>query len=262
MPVVNPPIESIPVPSDDEFLWRYMDLSRFLSLLGTSELYFHRADLFDDKWEGAVPPVYLSALMTSFAVDGISISGIKQHFTTNGKTMFYVNCWHKNQVESAAMWKLYSQSNESVAIRTTVARFKDSLKECSSDIYLGDVTYCDYSTIDPYWRTKSVNGFLSIFSKRASFRHEQEVRAVQFQVTAPDIKVIKFDEVATEGASFHERQLPSLSSHIDLSVLIESVYVSPASPEWFREVVREVVSRYGLAIVEVIRSPLNDGPVY
>jgi hypothetical protein len=40
-------------PADQESVWRYMDLARFLSLLQTSALHFARADQMSDRWEGS-----------------------------------------------------------------------------------------------------------------------------------------------------------------------------------------------------------------
>jgi len=40
----------------------------------------------------------------------------------------FVNPWHKNEFESAAMWKLYLKSEEGVAIRTTVERLKHAFE--------------------------------------------------------------------------------------------------------------------------------------
>ena len=41
-------------PHDDSKLWRYMDLSKFVSFLSTGALFFTRADRFEDTWEGTV----------------------------------------------------------------------------------------------------------------------------------------------------------------------------------------------------------------
>lgn len=45
-PVFNPP-------SDDAVLWRYMDFTKFVSLLEKSALFFARADKLGDPFEGA-----------------------------------------------------------------------------------------------------------------------------------------------------------------------------------------------------------------
>ena len=43
-----------PLP-DDAVLWRYMDFTKFVSLLEKSSLFFARADKLEDPFEGYLP---------------------------------------------------------------------------------------------------------------------------------------------------------------------------------------------------------------
>ncbi len=38
------------------------------------------------------------------------------------REIHFVSCWHENETESEAMWKLYLKSGDGVAIQTTVVR--------------------------------------------------------------------------------------------------------------------------------------------
>ena len=38
-----------------------------------------------------------------------------------------INCWHMNDHESAAMWKLYLKSNEGIAVQSTYETLRDSI---------------------------------------------------------------------------------------------------------------------------------------
>jgi hypothetical protein len=38
--------------------------------------------------------------------------------------MYGVNCWHENEVESVAMWKLYTHGKDVVAIQTKLSNLK------------------------------------------------------------------------------------------------------------------------------------------
>src|SRR5207244_8538704 len=50
-------------PRDKEAtIWRFMNLVRFKDLMSTGELYFCRADLFDDESEGLPPEDYIHVL--------------------------------------------------------------------------------------------------------------------------------------------------------------------------------------------------------
>jgi hypothetical protein len=50
MPVVS--YYSQKEPAADAVIWRFMDLRKFRDLMASEELYFRRADLFDDETEG------------------------------------------------------------------------------------------------------------------------------------------------------------------------------------------------------------------
>lgn len=90
------------------------------------------------------------------------------------------------------------------------------------------------------------NALSPAFLKRKSFEHEREVRVLQWY--------LPFTEDKVDWAKAHESsELP-----VDLTVLIESVYISPTSPVWLVDAVRELLSRFGLPDVPVRRSELYD----
>jgi len=47
---------------------------------------------------------------------------------------------------------------------------------------------------------------------------------------------------------------------VDLSILIDEIYVSPAAGKWVRNVSADLVEKYGL-VVNVLRSRLADDPI-
>jgi hypothetical protein len=57
---------------------------------------------------------------------------------------FGVSCWHMNDYESKAMWKLYA--NKGIAIESTIGQFKSSfLRESGENkIYVFPVRYEDF----------------------------------------------------------------------------------------------------------------------
>ena len=62
-------------------------------------------------------------------------------FAKGFKGHYYVSCWHINQHENDAMWKAYTCSSRSVAIRTTFAALRTCLP---SYVDIGIVRYLDY----------------------------------------------------------------------------------------------------------------------
>ena len=109
-----------------------MDVARFLNLIDQKALYFPRVHELQkiDKWEGAVPashPEPDPAFTRKAARDMIA-------------ALAMVSCWHENETESVAMWKLYVSGKEGVAIKTTVASLSELLS-CHRELKLGRVLY-------------------------------------------------------------------------------------------------------------------------
>ena len=169
-------------PSDDTVLWRYMDFTKFVSLLDRQALFFARGDLLEDPFEGTIPKA--NAAVSPQLIEQSIPEEFLEEATQARATVFrqsrpsiLVNCWHENDYESAAMWKLYAKDNAGIAIRTNFNDFASSLTD-DQDIHVGRVKYIDYET-DPIPETNIIDPFLY---KRPSFRHEQEVRAIIWSV--------------------------------------------------------------------------------
>src|SRR5579871_3476871 len=111
-------------------IWRYMDLGKYLAMLDCGSLYFARANKLGDPFEGAPTTrmvtvrEYIRANKTTDPAlasykdvpdYALNWGGIFQH----GVQKHLVNCWHMNEYESAAMWKLYSSSSEAVCVQST-----------------------------------------------------------------------------------------------------------------------------------------------
>ena len=148
-----------------------------------------------------------------------------------------VNCWHENNYESEAMWKLYARRQDGIAIKTTFENLAGSF-ECEDDIHIGKVNYVDYaSTIIP---EDSI--VIPLLTKRMSFEHEREIRAIAINLLPPDQNV---------GRYFH----------VNLSILIGEILVAPQAPRWFSELVNSIVTRYELE-VPVRASTLAAAPTW
>ncbi|MFK7161829.1 hypothetical protein V6U78_12365 [Marinospirillum sp. MEB164] len=241
-------------PSDEEVkVWRYMDFTKFVSLIDSRRLYFTRADKFEDPFEGSWPKI--NVLAREFVPEDIpeearekyletmrSIGEINKHWPRYQA----INCWHINDYESAAMWKLYLKSDEGIAIQSTYTKLKKSLID-EEKIFLGKVEYIDYDRehIDDR------NIFGPFVHKRKSFAHEQEVRAL----------VSKWP-TGEKGIDFTQETIGhGLQIRVDIETLIERIFIAPSAPSWFANLVSAVVNRYGYKF-EVVHSKLNDSPVF
>lgn len=230
-------------PERSDVLWRYMDFTRFVSLLDRRALHFSTPDHLGDPFEGSFSKA--NHLLHPLVYGE---RGSPQVMATIQKTMealrsrVAINCWHQAEHESAAMWKLYSREDDGIAVRTTCGRLADSFR-CVEDIYIGKVSYLDYDT------TPIPEASLSPFlCKRQEFSYEQEVRAVSLWLDKPSDESL--------GRAF---STVGVYYSVDLAVLIEEIRVAPYAPSWFFDLVRAVTSRYALE-VDVLRSAMADEP--
>lgn len=242
---------------DGQALWRYMDFAKFAAMLRERGLYFPRADILEDRFEGALGLAsreaawdahYLEAFRgvvarppsgeANLSPDEIEtqahdlLRSWKQ--SSLRSRLKFVSCWHLNTVESEALWRLYCPPGApGVAIQTTVDALWNATGSESTTI-VGRVHYLDF-------RESYAVSDQRIFCKRSSLRHEQEVRAV-----------LQNDP----GDSATGRVVAC-----DLASLIHDVVVSPFAPPWFEPLLVDVIDRFGFSF-PVRRSELSEEPFY
>ena len=241
-------------PADNAILWRYMDFTKFVSLLEKQALFFARADKLGDSFEGSYSEVNeaLRPLLIQRALGEKKIpeGDLKQMADGMKRTRrsILINCWHQSTHESAAMWRLYSREEDGIAIKTDFDSFKNSFT-CDQSIYIGSVSYVDYKSDFIPER----NNFSRYLHKRQSFEHEHEVRAISSRFPNRD-----GDEVSMQ---LYYDQIGGDYYKVDLSVLIKEVIVAPFAADWFMELINSVAARYDLK-APVIKSALADSPTW
>lgn len=195
-------------------IWRYMDFTKYVSFLDSKSLFFSRSDLFDDPYEGALSHHNIRIRPEFYKDSGIPVGSLEglSKFREHVRQWIFVNCWHMNEHESAAMWKLYARTNEAVAIQSTYNNFKECLPE---EVFLGIVNYIDY---EKEWLPED-NMLWPFVHKRKSFEHERELRAV-------------IQELGS--ANLPNSELGRLIS-VNLEKLVKSINISPSAPEWFAD---------------------------
>lgn len=215
----------------DMKIWRYMDFAQFVSILDEKGLFFTRADLFEDKFEGTMSqPLY----------DYLQRMGDPEQHAwllriTRGWS--FVNCWRMNACESAAMWKIYSSAKESVCLQTTYARLRGAL---AADVHIGVVEYISYE----HDKIPAGNTFWPLMRKRRSFEHEQELRAVWSDLAG----VSSAGPAVASGHEYAPSPQLGVWKPVDLALLIEKVFVSPTAKPWFLELVKKVLLKYEVAL--------------
>ncbi len=241
---------------DEAVLWRYMDLSRFLSLLEDEALHFARSDYMSDRWEGAFGHVNIAERPRLYGEHYSKMFPTLSVAFKNMKRRIYLNCWYESGCESAAMWGLYQADGRGIAVRTTWGDLKASITS-SLDIFGGRVKYVDYTTT--FIPENSM--FAPFMHKRQSFTHEQELRLVYWldANTGPN----ETGEVGS-GGDHIPWDAPTEFGHkvsVDLDRLVGSIYVAPEAPAWFAELMSSLVKRYGHDW-HVQHSDLSSDPVW
>lgn len=247
------------IPPNNSLLWRYMDFTKYISILSNKALFFGSASMFSDPFEGArgvkdnkesYENSYIKELAKAIADkpeakydivpgedDIAQAKALYDQMTDHSekaRQYTFLNCWHENEVESDAMWYLYSKDiANAIAIQTTYERLYLSLDK-NPEIHIGRVNYMDFS-----------KGFTSKNSeywfKRSAFAHEREVRAI----------LINNDKQYTLG----------LNIPVNLDILIEKIFISPKAPEWFVSLISDINSKYGIE-KKIVHSDISKKPFY
>lgn len=230
-------------------IWRYLDFTKFVDLLRTKSLYFTRADKFDDPFEGSLPKNIEAYKQLTIKQYNFSKEDADKFFSSKRiearRKAIAINCWHLNEYESAAMWRLYLKSNEGIAIQSTYDRLAKSFSTFDKSVFIGIVNYIDYDRemID---YTCTFDRFLH---KRLSFKHEQELRAIIWDPSSANTtEIIPIAE--------HGVKVP-----VAINILIERIYVAPGSPIWFSELVRSVIEKFEI-YAPVESSKIDERPVF
>ena len=246
------------IPPPENKLWRYTDFTKYVSMLTTNGLFFNRADFFQDTFEGAKglkkkegkwDAYYLNFLRKAIrsAPKGQDLNSSDEEVEKQAKRLLkdlkrngenikkrtFINCWHENEHESEAMWRLYSSYIDyAIAVRTSYNSLYHALGRNPS-INIGRVNYIDFEN-----NFAGVND--SFWHKRKSFEHEREVRAIIVNFNITDKGII---------------------APCDLSLLIEEVYISPSAPGWFTKLVNDVNEKFGIK-AKVSPSKINQKPFF
>lgn len=223
--------DNIKLPEDpDTIVWKYLDLSKFLDLLMSRKLFMSRSDKFEDQYEGTFSEPTYEEIKKLSENNPEFLDYYKSH-----REKVVVSSWHINEYESFAMWQIFTQNNEGLAIQSTIGRLQKALKpEINYSQFIGEVNYIDYKKeYIPF-----DNMFFPFMFKRKSFQYEREVRIIS-DLAESNIKIndgIKID--------------------VDINQLIEKIYIHPKSENWYKKLVIELVSKLDYNI-EIEKSDLE-----
>jgi len=247
-------------------IWRYMDLTKFLWMLQEKALFFTRADFLGDPYEGhyteaiRIVEEQLANTILGGETNSLKEAAAREHSRqyreriAEMKRQLFVNCWHMNEAESSAMWKLYTSHHQSVCIQSNYRLLADQLP---NSCMLGCVRYIDYRSdlISP------ANALNYINCKRRSFEHERELRAVIWDLEKVNDANGIPKPIFSGKSIFRSGEEIGKVVPVAVEKLITSVLVSPESDDLLLDVVQKVCDHYGLQ-ARVTKSGVNAPPPY
>ena len=225
---------------------KYLDLTKFISLLQQKKLFFCRLDKLEDRFEGIPGKATFENIVKrsiykrdvdKFYKKELTDEQIRQReeglIKWNEKVLksnFCVNCWNKFDYESAALWKIYSDFKQGIMIKSSISNLVSSFEKSNEIIDLSEVSYNDHNRdIDESPIVTS-----SIIRKHMAYSYERELRLIYKVSTNYDYDWTK--EKVEEG----------IYIEADLNILVDEIIMSPYSPKWFIELVENLSIKYGL----------------
>ena len=214
---------NITLPEDnDTIVWKYLDLSKFLDMLLSRQLFMSRSDKFEDQYEGTFSEPTFEEIKKIAANNPKFLDYYKSH-----REKVVISSWHINEYESFAMWQIFTKNNEGLAIQSTIGRLKEALQpERAIEQYIGNVNYIDYKK--EYIPFDDL--FFPFLFKRKSFQYEREVRIIS--------------DTSDTAITIND----GIKINVDISQLIDKIYIHPKSENWYKNLVIELVSKLGFDI--------------
>jgi hypothetical protein len=189
-----------------------------------------RSDKFEDQYEGTFSEPTFEEIKKLSENNPEFLSYYKSH-----REKVVVSSWHINEYESFAMWQIFTQNSEGLAIQSTIGRLQKALEaEKDFNQFIGEVNYIDYKK--EYIPFDDM--FFPFLFKRKSFQYEGEVRIIA-DLSDKDIKI-------NDG----------LKIDVDIDQMIEKIYIHPKSENWYKKLVIELVSKLGFDF-EIEKSDLE-----
>ena len=221
-----------------------MSLEKYTDLLVSSSLYFCRTDKFIDRYEGTANK-YTYELIENYFYEFDNAKEMQQSLKgiiESIKTVTFVNCWHMSIEESMAMWETYSPNGEGVAIKTTFMNLRESIQ----DMGLGPIFFSPVRYAERLEENIDLRNFASMLCyKRPQFKFENEFR-VFLTYTKGITDEYDKDKINIVPPDFGQK------IKINLSNLIEEVYVHPNCSDKFYNLVSKITNEH--IEVPVLRS--------
>jgi hypothetical protein len=246
MPIIN---DTAPVyhPKNNYTISKYLDLTKFISLLSNRALFFCRLDKLEDQFEGVTAKRNFelrvewynqtNRFLTNPLNDAEILKKVEEMYEYDKKIkeVYTVCCWNKAIDESVALWKIYSDYGKGIMIKSNVSNLVQSLSLNKEAIYLSEINYIDYNQE----LMKDGNSFFPIIHKQKQYKFENELRLIH-SVDFPQIgKSYEWEkEFIAEGKLIS----------VNLDILIDQIIIGPFAPNWMVVLIEDLLVKYGFSI--------------
>jgi len=243
-------------------IFRYMNLSKFISMLHCQSLWFSSGNELAekyDKFEGYYPVGVINKsemerrkyLEKYSDWDTVIVNlgrPLAELQKDRDRKYVYINCWHANDYEYPFMWKLYTQGEIGIAIESTVQKLRDSLELSSCDnCLITPVIYYD-KEYDAGSMRFPINQFLY---KRKYYEYEKEIRVLFYKMKIKqDDKTYYLGDNGEKGWNIKTK----------LDNLITKIFISPDSTDK-KYIIESIVEKYKLN-KDIRESRLTEVPPY
>jgi len=243
-------IIKIKEPNEDAIIWKYIpEFSELLTIL-ENKLFYCRADLFQDKFEGTLPKIIIEKEyeFNKYQEHEARKLGFQWKYSPeqqredenernkNLKKNFFVNCWFLGEKENLNMWKIYANLQTGFVIKSTYKQLKDSIiyeiEDQKEAIYFGKVEYIDYNTADIDFNNSSE----LYFYKNKGYVFEDEIRSVI------NLYAWNFNNKYSESNV-------GISVTINSNKLIQEIIAAPEMPEnIYNEIANLIKKNYNIDV--------------
>jgi len=236
MPILSHKEEVNPI------IWRYINLTKFISMLHKQALFFTYIDKLDDIYEGTYTHTFEDDLRKEFhhlnqtifktpATNEQIEENIRVFKVSAAKLrrITCVNCWHERKEENALMWKAYAFPG--IAIKSSYEKLHSVFNKIPQDITIAEVNYADYENAHLH----PGNTNIPFIFKKTQYSDEKEIRILHEKNIGDYPHNAPQDEI-------------DIGQYIkvDLQELIDEIIVSPNSPDWFFDLIKSLNEKYGL----------------
>lgn len=248
MSIIKPSEKTQPVfsPKSNYPIAKYMDLTKFISLLSLKSLFFCRLDKLEDHYEGTTSKpnfekrkeIYRkhskrfphSKPFTEEEID----KNVKSQYEMDNKlkSLNCVCCWNKYKDESAALWKIYSDFQKGIMIISNINKLTSSLINTTENLNLSEIKYIDYNK--DYMPDRNI--IYPIIHKHKAYQFEEEVRIIHTVNHKSDWS-FDWEKQENENGKYIK---------VDINELISEVIVSPYASTWYIELIKDLCDKFGL----------------